>query len=85
MGNQILIYTTYPSGSDFGGLLRLSKFDVKKDVMNTGSNGMCISFEGKGDVKGARIYLDYEIAVPLAHNMLNIAEGHATTSEYEIK
>ena len=85
MGNQITIYTTYLSGSDYGGVLQVSKFDIQKVARRKGSNRMCIEFQGNGSVKSARMYLDYEIAVPLAHNMLSIAKGHATTSEYEIK
>ncbi len=83
MGNNIIVYTKYDeSGHEFGGGLQVSKFSVR----NTGTqekptNRMEILFEGTGFVRRARMYLDFNIAVPLARNLLSVAEGYISKTE----
>ena len=46
---------------------------------------MYVGFEGEqGSVKKAWIYIDPELAIPLARNLLSVAEGYVSESESEV-
>ncbi len=87
MSKEIRIYTTYHSGNDFGGSLEVSKFSVKKRGLRTDSNKwkMFVDFEGEqGSIKNARMYLEPELAIPLARSLLSVAEGYVSESVSEV-
>ncbi len=93
MASRIIIYTTYDYGNDFGGALEVTKFSVQKRGVKTSENKwkMSVNFEsGVGSVsterklKKARILIDPELAIPLARNLLSVAEGYVTQSESEV-
>jgi hypothetical protein len=82
MSHKTIIYTKYLSGNDFGGSLTVDKFSMR----NTGTaekptNRIEIYLEGKGTIKNARMYLDFDIAVPLARTILGITEGYIFRTE----
>ena len=87
MSSFIRVHTKYPSGNDFGGGLEVSKFSVKKRGVKTSPDKwkMSVDFEGEqGSVKKAWIYIDPELAIPLARNLLSVAEGYISESESEV-
>jgi len=84
MASHMIVYTRYHSGSDFGGGLEVSKFSVQKTGVGVRSRRMCVKFEGEGDIKSALMYLEPELAIPLARGLLSITEGYASTVELEI-
>lgn len=85
MSNSIIVYTKYLSGSDFGGQLKLSKFSVRNTgTQKRATNRMEVRFEGEGSVKSARMYLDFDVAVPLARTLLGVAEGYISESVTEL-
>ena len=87
MAREITMYTKYPTDRDHGGRLEVSKFSVKKRGRKTSENKwqMYVSFEGKEiTVKKAWIYLDPELAIPLARNLLSVAEGYVSESVSEV-
>ena len=46
---------------------------------------MYVSFEGEqGSVEKAWIYIDPELAIPLARNLLSVAEGYVSESVSEV-
>ena len=87
MASHIIVYTKYNSGNDFGGGLEVSKFSVKKRGLKTSPNKwkMCVDFEGEqGSVKKAWMYLEPELAIPLARALLSVAEGYVSESVSEV-
>lgn len=86
MSSFIRVHTTYHTGNDFGGGLEVSKFSVKKRGIKTQDKWkMSVSFEGEqGSVRDARIYIDPELAIPLARTLLNVAEGYISESVSEV-
>ena len=84
MGKNITVYTTYLSGSDFGGRLEVSKFSVRRMGTKGRLDRMQVGFEGKGDIKRAWMYLDSDIAIPLARSLLSVTEGYITESVSEV-
>jgi len=76
---SITVYTRYRSGNDFGGTLKVSKLSIQKRP-----EGMYVEFEGEGSVKRAWMYLDTDIAIPLARNILSVAEGYVSKLESEV-
>ena len=83
MASDMTVYTTYHSGSDFGGTLKVSKFSVKK-VGVPRSSKIRVEFEGKASIRSARMHLESELAIPLARALLSVAEGYVDKSESEI-
>ena len=82
MSSKITVYTKYPSHNDFGGSLDVNKFSIEKLSFSSDSRRIFIEFEGKsGSINSARIYLEPNIAIPLARGILSIAEGHLSKSE----
>ena len=81
MASDMTVYTTYHSGSDFGGTLKVSKFSVEKVGR---SKKMVIEFVGGDSIRSARIYLEPELAIPLARSLLSVAEGYVSESKSEV-
>ena len=81
MASHMTVYTTYHSGGDFGGTLKVSKFSVGKVGR---SKKMVIEFVGGDSIKSARIYLEPELAIPLARSLLSVAEGYVSDSKSEV-
>jgi len=79
MTSHMIVYTKYASSSnDFGGGLQVGKFLVRKAGWKTRPNLVYIGFEGEGSVKKAWMYLEPELAIPLARNLLSVAEGYVS-------
>ena len=83
MASHMVVYTRYHSGSDYGGTLEVSKFSVQKPRIPR-SNRMCVEFEGEASIKSARMYLEPELAIPLARSLLSVAEGYVSESVAEV-
>ena len=45
---------------------------------------MVIEFVGGDSIKSARIYLEPELAIPLARSLLSVAEGYVSDSKSEV-
>ena len=87
MSSFIRVHTKYPSGKNFGGGLEVSKFSVKKRGVKTSPDKwkMSVDFEGEqGSVKRAWIFIDPELAIPLARTLLSVAEGYVSESVSEV-
>ena len=84
MSNQIIVYTTYHSGADYGGRLKVTKFSIGKVGKGIAPERMHIEFEGEGSVKKVSMYLDHDIAIPLARSILTVAEGFVSKLESAI-
>jgi len=83
MTSHMIVYTKYSSTSnDFGGGLEVSNFRVSK--VGKQNSRLLVEFEGKGSVKRAWMFLEPEIAVPLARNLLSVAEGYLSKAESEV-
>jgi len=85
MGSYITVYTTYSDSSyDFGGTLAVRKFNVRKAGIQASPDTMRVEFGGTGSVKRARMLLEPDIAIPLARNLLSVAEGYVSESITEL-
>jgi hypothetical protein len=83
VSSQIIVYTKYDSGNEFGGALDVNKLIVSKFGGKTKPNSIHVRFEGVGSIKNARMTLDLDLAVPLARSFLSIAEGYVSKLESE--
>lgn len=78
MGSRIMVNVKYATRKEatYGGWFEVSKFLVRKE-----GDRVYFSFEGEGDLDKAYIYLDPKIAIPLARNLLSVAEGYISEIE----
>ena len=85
MSNTVIVYTKYLSGNDFGGTLELGKLNVRyTGTRETATNRLEVKFEGEGSVKSAQMYLDFDVAIPLARALLSVAERYVSESVLEL-
>jgi hypothetical protein len=63
------------------GKMEVSKFTVRKSRIGNVPYSMSVEFEGKGKLNRAIIDLNPKIAVPLARNLLSVAEDYVAESE----
>jgi hypothetical protein len=78
------VYTKYASGYVFREFLQVSKFSVEKVGSEARPNTIHVRFEETGSVEEAEIYLEPELAIPLARNLLSVAEGYIFESRSEV-
>ena len=82
MSKSMNVEVTYAvTGIQYGGSLEVSKFCVQKAGLVSVPDRMANTFDGTGYLRQASIYLEPEVAIPLARSLLSVAEGYVSESE----